>query len=197
MYDEPKTQVVEPETRQVAAQVEEKKELQTEEPFDKDRAMGTIHALREIEKKAKQDAKELETLKAEKVKRDEAEMTESQKLQKQAEEAKAENAKLRADLLRRDVIAETGLPAIFADRLQGATKDEMLADAEKLKAILPANTKTPPRIPLTNPADANNETEAELRKELFGQNSNPFDLNNIRQRGGGVFMGVSSKDNKE
>lgn len=158
-----------------------------QEAFDKDRAMATIHNLREIEKKAKQDSKELEILKAEKVQRNEAEMTESQRNAKQAEEAMAENAKLKADILRRDVITETGLPAIFADRLKGETKEEMLADAQELAKTL-STLKIAPKLPPTNPGSANtNETDSARRDRLFGKQGNPFDMDSIKEKGGGVF----------
>lgn len=157
-----------------------------EEPFDKDRAMKTIQNLRAIEKQAKQDQKELETLRAEQKKRAEAEMTEAEKLRKQADELAAQNAKLQSEMLRRDVIAEVGLPAIFADRLKGATKEELLADANELKKILPQNKQAPTLNP-TNPSNASTaETEAQKRERLFGRQSNIFDINAIEATGGGV-----------
>lgn len=161
----------------------------SDEPFDKDRAMATIHNLREIEKQAKKDARELEQLRAEKAKRDEAEMTELQKFQKAANEREAENAKLKADILRRDVIAETGLPAIFADRLKGMTKEEMLADAQELAKTLPT-VKMAPKLPATEPANASTkETEAQRYERLFGvQGQNLFDPDRLKERGGGVVV---------
>ena len=157
-----------------------------EEPFDKDRAMNTIHNLREVEKQAKKDAKELEQLRADKTKRDEAEMTELQKFQKAANDREAENAKLKADILRRDVISETGLPATFADRLKGTTKEELLADAQELVKTLPT-LKVAPHVPPTNPNNANpSETEAAKRERLFGKQGNPFDYDQIKAKGGGV-----------
>src|SRR5260221_13357608 len=65
-----------------------------EEPFDKDRAMRTIQQLREIEKKAKQDNKELERLKADEQKRLDAQLSETERLTKQATELKAQNDRL-------------------------------------------------------------------------------------------------------
>jgi hypothetical protein len=164
------------------AQGEEKQE----EPFDKDRAMRTIHALREAEKEAKKQLKELETLKAEKEQRTLAEMTEAQKLQKQAEDASKEVAALKADILRRDVIAETGLPAAFAERLKGSTKEELLEDAKQLKALLPT-AQPAPHINATNPNGASiNETDAQMRERLFGRQGNPFSPENVKAKGGGV-----------
>jgi hypothetical protein len=181
------------ETVTTAAQVQAVSDVETptqpveDEAFDKARAMDTIHKLREAEKEAKKQLKELEALKAEKVKRDEAEMTELQKLQKQAGELAQHNAKLAADILRRDVIAETGLPSLFASRLQGATKEEMLADAEELKKALPTIQNKAPHLPATNPANAQAvETDAQKRERLFGRQNNIFDVNAIKESGGGV-----------
>lgn len=158
-----------------------------EEPFDKDRAMATINKLRETEKQAKKDAKELETLKAEKSKRDEAEMTESQRNAKRADEAEAKTKQLETDVMRRDVIAETGLPALFTDRLKGTTKEEMLLDAQELAKTLP-QLKTAPKLPPTNPSNAQNvNPEAEVRAKLW-PNSSRLDKETIARLGGGVVM---------
>jgi hypothetical protein len=156
------------------------------EEWDKERAKETILKLREIEKQARQDKKELELLKAEKSKRDEAEMTESQRNAKRAEEAEARTKQLESDIIRRDVIAETGLPAVFTDRLKGTTKEEMLADALELAKTLPT-LKTAPHIPPTNPQNANtSETDAQKRERLFGKQGNIFDMETIKAQGGGV-----------
>src|SRR5688500_15388105 len=80
------------------------------EEWDKERAAATIIKLREIEKQAKQDAKEFQRLKADEQKRLDAQLSETERLQKQATEASAQVAKLQADILRRDVVSETGLP---------------------------------------------------------------------------------------
>jgi hypothetical protein len=180
------------ETPAQVAEVEEPKTpppaqaAEVEEPFDKDRAMRTIENLRAIEKQAKKDAKELETLKAEAQKRADAELSETERLKKQAETTAAENAQLKLDILRRDVIAETGLPPIFADRLKGETKEAMIADAQELAKTLPT-LKQAPRLNATNPANAQqNETDAQQRERLFGKQRNIFDMNAIREAGGGV-----------
>jgi hypothetical protein len=154
--------------------------------FDKERAMATITKLRETEKQAKKDAKELELLKAEKKQRDDAALSETERLQKQAKELADMNVKLAGDILRRDVIAETGLPATFTDRLKGATKEELLADAKELLETLPT-LKTAPKLPPTNPGNAQTtETDAQKRDRLFGKQGNPFDMESIKANGGGV-----------
>ena len=180
--ENPTTETVEPK-----AQAAEVTEAPAEEPFDKDRAMATITKLRETEKQAKAERKELEQLKAEKKQRDDAALTESERNKKERDELAAENAKIKTDLLRRDVISETGLPAIFADRLKGNTKEEMLADAEELAKTLPT-LKTAPKLPATNPGNAQtSETDAQKRERIFGKQTNVFDSDAIRQAGGGVI----------
>lgn len=158
------------------------------EEWDKDRAAATIKAQREETKALKAQLKELDQLKAEQKQRVEAEMTEAQKLQAQADKLTAENAVLKADLLRREVVAETGLPSSLADRLKGATKEELLADAKQLLEILPQQKPGPPGINATNPANGQlNENDAQKRERLFGRQGNPFDLETVKQQGGGVI----------
>jgi hypothetical protein len=160
---------------------------ETAQVWDQERAMETIHKQREEEKKLKAQLKDYERLKAEEQKRVEAQMSEVDRLKKQSEELANHNAKLLLDIQRRDVIAETGLPAIFAERLKGATKEEMLADAEEIKKILPKQTNNPKLSP-TNPANGSpKETEAQQRERLFGRSNGMFDMETIRQQGGGVI----------
>lgn len=178
------TQAVETETIETDAQAAPV--TTTEEQFDKERAMSTITKLREIEKQAKKDAAELAQYKAEKAKRDEAELSEAERLKSRAEQAEAKAAKLETDMLRRDVIAEAGLPAIFTDRLKGATREELLADAQELAKTLPT-IKTAPHLSATNPSNASLiETDAQKRARLFGEPGNPFDMDNLKAKGGGV-----------
>ena len=157
-----------------------------EEVFDKERAMATINALRTIEKQAKQDQKELARLKADEQKRADAELSEIDRLKKQFADAEAEKVKLQADILRRDVVAKTGLPAVFADRLKGTTEEEMTADAQEILKVLP-QIKSPPHLPPTQPGNGQiAETEQQKRDRLFGQNGNVFDIKTIEAGGGGV-----------
>jgi len=158
------------------------------EQWDAERAKATILAQRAEEKRLKAELKDYERLKAEEQKRLDAQLSETERLQKQAQELASQNAKLQADILRRDVIAETGLPAIFADRLKGETKEAMLADAQELLKILPTAEKAKaPHLNATNPNGANTkETDAQRRARLFGVQGNPFDLDTIKAQGGGV-----------
>ncbi len=158
-----------------------------EEPFDKDRAMATIEKLRGIEKQHKQDRKELERLQAEEKKRADASLSETERLQKERDAMAAENATIKSDLLRRAVIDEVGLPVSFASRLQGTTKEELLADAKELAKTLP-QLKIAPKVPPTNPGPTQPaDKEQQTRAWLTGSSANPFNADNVKQQGGGVF----------
>lgn len=103
------------------------------------------------------DAAELETLRAaaaELATRKASEMTETQRIQaeKDAAEAarvaaEAERDAARAETLRVGVAASKGLTPEQAGRLRGATKEELEADADALKALFapapPANHRPP------------------------------------------------------
>ncbi len=164
------------------------------EEWDKDRAANTINNFRKLEKETYKPAlKELEQLRAEKQKNADAQLSETERLQKERDTMAAENAKIKSDLLRREVIDEVGLPATFASRLQGATKEELLADAKELAKTLP-QLKVAPKVPVTNPTNANvRETELQQRERLFGKQSNVFDIEHIREHGGGVLDWTTKK----
>jgi len=60
---------------------------------------------------------------------------------------KAENETTKIEAMRRKVAMDKGLPSLLADKLAGATEEEMTKDAEALLAILPAkgpNINGPP-----------------------------------------------------
>ncbi len=67
---------------------------------------------------------------------------------KDAREAAAANA---AKALRYEVAAEAGIPLALAARLTGTTREEIAADAETLKTLIPAGA-TPPRTPAPDPS---------------------------------------------
>lgn len=169
------------------AKIDADKAAEAKEAFDPERAMKTIKAQREEVKALKEQNKELEQLRAEKKTREDAELSATELAQKKAAEAEAENTKLKTDIMRRDVVSETGLPAIFADRLKGTTKEEMLADAQELVKTLPT-LKVAPKLPINNPNNASpTETAAQQRERLLGpQGSDVFSMDAIKKSGGGV-----------
>lgn len=67
--------------------------------------------------------------------RDRAKAAESE-AEKSAKDLTSENESLKERLLRLEVANELGLPATIADRLQGTTRDEVVADAEELLKLI-------------------------------------------------------------
>jgi len=178
---EPAAKLETPEPTQIATPASEP----PVEEWDKERAAATIKAQRLHEKELENQLKDYERLKAEEQKRLDAQLTETERLQKQTAELQAEKARLEADILRRDVIAETGLPTVFADRLKGNTQEELLADAQELLKLLP---KQKSNQSVTNPNNASpTETEAQMRERLYGKPVDVFELKQIKANGGGVF----------
>jgi hypothetical protein len=121
-------------------------------------------------------------------KRNETDLVSQKKFEDLANQYKAQLDKVQTDLqtqqimnLRVQIAAEAGLPAALAERLKGATAEEIKADAEAMKALIPAPTgqrqgqNTTP-APGGQPAG---ETDAQRRQRLLGNGRDPFS-------GGGV-----------
>lgn len=66
-----------------------------------------------------------------------------QKAAEALENAKKAAAEAAARALRYEVAAEKGLPLALAARLTGATKEELAADADALRALIPATPPAP------------------------------------------------------
>lgn len=117
-----------------------------------------------------------------------AKNAEWEKLAKQREEelnkAKELIAKKELDEKKRAISVKVGLPEAFAARLQGATDEELEADAKTLLAALPKQEKPTPGINPTNPGEATNaETKEQINERLFGKKPDFFG-----GQGGGVFV---------
>ena len=163
-----------------------------EEEFDKERAMNTIHSLREQEKQWKKDKKELENFKAEDAKRKEAEMSDLEKAQKKAAQLEADLKAERLQNLKLKVAGKYQLPESLANRLQGETEDELDADAKALAELLPKQQKAA-KLPVTDPAEPEKgETDQQRRTRLSRQGGNFWDADMMKQKGGGAF--ISSKE---
>lgn len=87
--------------------------------WDSDRAMAKIRKINAENKRLRDRAKTAES--------------EAEKSQK---ELASENESLKSRLLRLEVASELGLPASIAGRLQGGTRDEIVADAEELLKLI-------------------------------------------------------------
>jgi len=201
MSDEPtkkaEAQVVEAKaTPEVAPQPEG--ETLKGEPFDADRAMRTIETLRAEIKELKPKAKLADELSEAEKQRKEAEMTELQKLEAKLKAAEAKLAAAELTELKRSVAAEVGLPAAFAERLQGDTREALLEDAKNLLEALPK--PAPPKAPAVSPtspgAGASVEKTIDQRRgEVYGTNFDPLDPGYALKHGGGVVW--TKGDNKQ
>lgn len=188
----------EPLTAQAAApvsQVEPAQEVGKEqEAFDPERAMKTIKELRQYEKLYKQTAKQLDEIKAREEEAKTAQMTEAEKLKAQLDKTERELVETRKSVMLQEVAREIGLPDKIASRLQGSTRDELIADAQALleaiteftKQNAPAKTSA---ISPTNPGNAQQgETDAQRRARLQGRGVNIFSAEQARKAGGGVIF---------
>lgn len=89
----------------------------------------------------KQAQQELEELKKGQMSEQEKLAAELEKAKKEAAEAAAKTAALELERTKEKVCREVGLPDGFADRLKGTTEEELKADAESLKKLVPATPK--------------------------------------------------------
>lgn len=90
----------------------------------------------EVERALRKANKEAETLRLKLKEFEDRDKTEAQKLTERATEAETRAAQATASLLRYEVASDKKLPAGWAQRLQGSTKEELEADADKLLADL-------------------------------------------------------------
>ncbi len=93
-------------------------------------------ALREERARARAAEKERDEAVALLKKWDEEKRSDQEKATRRAEEAEQRAVAAESRALRLEVVTETGLPAAMAGRLQGSTKEDLLADAESLKSLL-------------------------------------------------------------
>lgn len=162
--DTPATEIVE---KPVEATAQQGQKPPAEE-FDKDRAMNTIHKLREDEKQWKKDKGELETLRAEKQKREQESLSEIEREKQARITAEQERDQLKRESLQRKAAEAAGLPSAFANRIQGDTIEAMTEDAKSLLEAMPK--KVAPKLDPNNPApdSSDTETDAQRRSRLIG-----------------------------
>lgn len=147
-------------------------------------------ALKEANKEAASRRKRLEELEAAERAKKDAEMSELEKLQKKYAEAESKAARLERSNAQRDIAAKVGLPAAFANRIQGETPEEMETDAKALLDAMPkpAPNKPGPLSPTNPGGNANQgETDAQRRARIFSPGGNIFDPAVGKAHGGGVF----------
>jgi hypothetical protein len=89
-------------------------------------------------------------------------------LAEQVTQMQRDLASERAGRLRAEVAAERGLPPALAARLQGTTRDELEADADALKALIPATTGNggAPGTPAPDPSQGARGGASQLQAAL-------------------------------
>lgn len=104
--------------------------------------------------------------------------------EKELSEAKASIAARDLADKKRSIADKVGLPAAFANRLIGATDEELEADAKALLETIPKQA-TKPNTSTTNPGanGSQNETRQQKKARLEGTSIDPF------AGGGGIFWG--------
>lgn len=105
---------------------------------------------RQANKEAQETKKRLRDLESAKEAAERQALEEQSQFKSLYEKEKANREKLEAEsnarlmsLLREKIGLQAGLPEALVSRLQGATEDEIRADAEALKAALPATPQAP------------------------------------------------------
>lgn len=157
---------------------------------------GTVEELRaEMERmqKALKDANReaaarrvrLDELEAAEKERKESQMSELEKATARMKELEAELIAGKRREMQREMASKYKLPDALATRLQGATPEEIEADAKALADSLPKAAVVNP----TNPGQATgSETDAQIRARIFGTNVDIFSPKTARELGGGVFF---------
>lgn len=148
--------VTEPKTETVEAKVTES-------------ADDLARKLRNKEEEAARLHKKVEKFEADEQARKTAALTETERLQNERDEALSTAAELKTKQAQRDAAEKVGLPSVFADRIKGATPEEMEADAKQLLEAMPKGPKKPGPGPASSPAEGAPATsDDERRKFLFG-----------------------------
>lgn len=142
------------------------------------------------ERLTREKSAEQKRLEAEKAKAEADALAKNAEWEKLAKQREDENAKLKADLAskeltdkKRAIAEKIGLPAAFANRIQGMTDEELESDAKTILDALPKPEYKKPSPGPTNPGEDGQpqETLTERVARLTGQNSGSNWMN-----GGGV-----------
>lgn len=132
--------------------------------------------------------KKNEKFEAEEKKRLEAQLTEAERLAKERDAALAEAATLKLEKQQRVIAERVGLPLSLADRIKGATPEEMEADAKQLAEAMPKPKIQP--IGSTAPGEGQPAGETIEQRRARMRNGGGVDIFNpdvAKQYGGGVI----------
>lgn len=150
--------------------------------FDRDRAMATIAKLREYEKTAKAQARELETLRAKAQAADDAKLSEQERLQKRIAELEQQDAERTVRM--RALAAQSAL--IAAATKAGALYPDLLADRLAASAELDAEGRTLNADALV--ADAKKQYPAVFRAQAGSADGGAGQDRKVADGGGGGDM---------
>ena len=148
-----------------------------------------------MEKDAKKAFDKLARLEAKEKERADAELSETEKLKQKLAEVESRAAAAERKALCQKIAAETGLPALLAERLQGEDEEGMRADAAKLLETLPTKAEPPkkpaaPVINPTNPGGASTHETLEQKKARlhYNDHENIWSKESVERTGGGLVI---------
>ncbi len=155
-------------TEQAAEQSTEQPQAGEQEPFDGEfdapRAARLVSELRSEVKAAKEKAKANADAAARLASIEESQKTETQRLTEERDALRAERDTVQAEAMRTRVAFNKGLPVDLADRLRGATEDELSEDADRLlELVKPAG----PQRPYGDVAQGARTTSAPTTADMF------------------------------
>ena len=153
------TPQAEEQPKPTTATVEEKVEMSAEELARK---------LRNKEEEAARLHKKVEKFEQDEAERKKAAMSETERLQAELAEARKAAQELATKQAQRDAAEKIGLPLVFAERLKGATPEELEADAKKLLESMPKGKVAETKAAAPGAGESATVTDADRRKFLFG-----------------------------
>lgn len=140
----------------------------TEQP-DVDGLKSALDKEREARKAAEKEAKRAKELETELQQFRDRDKTEQEKVAERLAAAEKAATDAETKYLRAKVALDKGLPAALAARLQGATEDEMSADADELLSTLGDRKQPPPSFdggPRTPPPNGEGDMNTAIRRAL-------------------------------
>lgn len=169
------------------------------EPFDRERALATIAKLREFEKQAKAQARELDQLRAAQKAADDAKLSETERLAKQASESAAEAERLRQELRQErtkaaiaTAAAKHNVPTKIAERMidvEYGDTGEVNTDAleKALKQLVADHPNLVTQQSAASPTNAARSTANGATSARTPAIAPLWDAQAAREQGGGVI----------
>ena len=146
---------------------EEVKQVETTPQAEEQPNPTTATVEEKVEMSAEELARKLRN-KEDEAERKKAAMSETERLQAELAEARKAAQELATKQAQRDAAEKIGLPLVFAERLKGATPEELEADAKKLLESMPKGKVAETKAAAPGAGEAATVTDADRRKFLFG-----------------------------